>query len=238
MVSQGALFKHRTCRSSSAGVNGKQARSTSRLLPTESRVSTESRIATHIIALYKTLLVVGINELNEALQEDDLAQRITATFRRTLPALRISSKWLRANLTYVLRSREPSTRHSLEDITQRVGRGSRGDSSPTIEGLPQFWATYAQFVNALLSKFPADKLPLLDVPLEEDIETESFLPLKLSPSDAKRQGSEGAPVEESITAQIQTLGDGTHAQAHPNEEQLMRIGDLLTDAQALADVQV
>ena len=31
----------------------------------------------------------------------DLAQRITAIFRRTLPALRIASKWLRSNISYI-----------------------------------------------------------------------------------------------------------------------------------------
>src|SRR5260221_10724004 len=75
-----------------------------RKVNTSASVSMESRIASHVVALHRALLLCGITELDEAAKivEEDLAMRITATFRRTLPALRIASKWLRANLEYVL----------------------------------------------------------------------------------------------------------------------------------------
>jgi hypothetical protein len=54
----------------------------------------ESQILKHVPAIHQSLLEIGANKL-------DLAQRITAAFRRTLPALRVASKWLLANLKYV-----------------------------------------------------------------------------------------------------------------------------------------
>jgi protein SMG7 len=59
----------------------------------------------HLLDLHGALLEVGEDELRDLPpidSIDDLAQRITATFRRTLPALRIASKWLRANFKYVV----------------------------------------------------------------------------------------------------------------------------------------
>src|SRR5713101_7267335 len=85
IAAHGALWKQRKARSSA-------------------NVSMEPRIAGHVLALHRALLQSGITELDEAskIVEEDLAMRITATFRRTLPALRIASKWLRGNLDYVL----------------------------------------------------------------------------------------------------------------------------------------
>ena len=100
VLSQGALWKHRA-RASPRSSRRPTARSES----TSWAVLVESQIALHIIALHKALIDVGITELAEAGQEDDLAQRITATFRRTLPALRVASRWLVENIQYVLQMR-------------------------------------------------------------------------------------------------------------------------------------
>lgn len=228
-VAQGALWKHRTFRLSSVGANGRSRSAGPQLLVTE------SQIATHVMALHRTLLTVGIHELKEAPQEDDLAQRITATFRRTLPALRIASKWLRANLSYVLQSCDPSTRPENGETVQRNGHVSRTESYFFIEDLARFWATYAEFANALLSNFPVEKLPAFDVTLEEDVEVAAFLPLKRIMSGHISSNNDG---EAAGSAQGSTSATSSRTQAHPNEEQLMRIADLLADAQALTDIKV
>ena len=230
IVAEGALWKHRTFRSSSAGANGRSRIAGSQLLVTE------SQIATHVMALHRTLLAVGIQELKEAPQEDDLAQRITATFRRTLPALRIASKWLRANLPYVLQSHDPSIRLENEQSSQRNVHVSRPESHFFIEGLAQFWAAYAEFSNALLSNFPVEKLPPFDATLEEDVEVAAFLPLKRAISDQRISSNDDRRAASS--AQEPMSVNSSRTQAHPNEEQLMRIADLLADAQALTYIKV
>jgi hypothetical protein len=117
-----------------------------------------------------------------------LAQKITANLRRTLPALRIASKWLRANLKYI------------------VGR------KDTL--LPEFWGLFAQFNRSLAKAFPLSSLPKARIRHEEDIDLNGFLPLKKL-----------LEVDQGITPSELN---------HPNEEQLIRIADLLKDARILA----
>ena len=62
--------------------------------------------------------------------KDDLAQRITATFRRTLPALRMSGKWIRGNLRYLsqaqVQAERPGQLHSAEEPPVANDAESRG----------------------------------------------------------------------------------------------------------------
>ncbi|KAK0194471.1 hypothetical protein F5146DRAFT_1185063 [Armillaria mellea] len=197
VTAYGALWKHRMFRDSPASVATRRT-ADSPLPSTLSSAAIEVRILCHVLLLHRALLEVGIEELKVPLPDDveqtDLAQRITANFRRTLPALRMASKWLRGNYTYVIEK----------------GRELRDDSSEIAE----FWSIFAKFTGALSRTFPVDRLPALTSGLEEDIELQGFLPLKMV---AVKHHTE---VEE---------------QAHPNVEQLMRISDLLMDAQFLAD---
>lgn len=216
IIAEGALWKHRTIRDSTS--------------PTSAAMSTsiESHIATHVLGLHRILLEIGLVELAESppqdVAENDLAPRITATFRRTLPALRIAGKWLRANFKYVVQSQQPDTakeQHTAGTIKKDAKKHL------AIAGVPAFWEVYALFMSALYHSFPADRLPSLASPLEEDIDMRGFLPL--------RNLMAGAGITD--TAHI---GDGSTvaAQVHPNEEQLMRIRDLLDDAKALVGFEV
>ena len=116
----------------------------------------ESRILAHIFALHTTLLQRGTAELEESARivEDDPAMRITATFRRMLPALRVAGKWLRANLSYVQEPPAPIAR------------------------IREFWDTYNRFATSIARVFPLETLPKLKQPLEEDVELRAYLPLK------------------------------------------------------------
>ena len=203
ILAQGALWKHRTIRDPTTTTT------------TSSPITIESCIAGHVLGLHRVLLEVGLAQLNESppqdAEESDLAQRITAKFRRMLPALRIAGKWLRANFKYVSQAQK-DTKNSLVLV---------------ITGLPLFWHAYAQFTTELYHSFPADRLPSLISSLEEDIDMRGFLPLR------KLMGGGDA----GSTSEAES-GTKIAAQVHPNEEQLMRIKDLLEDAKVLAGFEV
>lgn len=218
IVSQGALWKHRMFRDApNPGQNRKQGTS----LPTSgTAIIIESQIFVHLLDLHRALLEVGRRELKEPLPTDgpdSLAQRITATFRRTLPALRIASKWLRANIKYMMSDpeflafKEKESRKGKQ-VDKRVMNKISGDSNGTLK----FWRSYAEFARALSAAYPLDQLPSLTAPLEEDVDLRGFLPLK------------------------KMMGEGNSAAGGgvPNEEQLMRIADLLEDANALVNLDV
>ena len=173
-------------------------------------VSMESRIASHVLALHRVLLQSGITELDEAskIVEEDLAMRITATFRRTLPALRIASKWLRVNLDYVLGGARRNTKDPVHSIV--------------ISDISAFWEAYASFATRAVLVFPPTSLPTLKGPLEEDVDTRGYLPLG---------GLQ-------YTLPVSSEGEDTRApeQVHPNEEQLMRIWDIGHDARLIAEI--
>lgn len=83
--------------------------------------SVELQILAHVLNLFAALADAGTLELREALdaaggapvtaglssseQTTVLARNITAVFRRTLPALRIASKWMKSHLDYIARSK-------------------------------------------------------------------------------------------------------------------------------------
>ncbi|KIJ59869.1 hypothetical protein HYDPIDRAFT_32746 [Hydnomerulius pinastri MD-312] len=224
VLSEGALWKHRMIRDTSPPSNRRSGG-----LPAP--IEVESQILTHVITIHRVLLEIGAGELAvppEDAAENDLAQRITAPFRRTLPALRIASKWLVANVQYVLHAAPSSNGETLES----AGKGTQGI---IIGEMPLFWTKYVQFYNALSRIFPADRLPSLTIPLDEDVDLRGFLPLR----DLMFDG--GTSTGTSFGAEPATKQNGAPPQGrekvHPNEEQLMRISDLLKDAKGLAELE-
>ncbi|KIP05453.1 hypothetical protein PHLGIDRAFT_14539 [Phlebiopsis gigantea 11061_1 CR5-6] len=230
---QGALWKHRMVRRPSNA-----EKRSSRL------AVTESHIVTHLIAAHRVLLENGIVELAEAPPEDaaegDLAQRITATFRRTLPALRMAGKWLRSNTRYLSQSLKSPANGGEEVVVAKdsKGRDRRGGNSViTVDGICDFWREYARFSTSLINAFPVESLPKLMTQLEEDVDMAGFLPLR-----KYMVGSDGQPLGPSrhiVLDNVQPAANVTDLQdpcaVHPNEEQLMRIADILVDAKAVAE---
>ncbi|KAI0342447.1 hypothetical protein BDW22DRAFT_1429283 [Trametopsis cervina] len=238
---QGALWKHRMLRRPASGEK-RSARLT----------TTESQIVTHLVATHRVLLQNGSVELTEAPPEDaaehDLAQRITATFRRTLPALRMSGKWLRSNTRYLSQGRKAVSGQTDDVIgTKDVSRGKdkrNAVASPIVVGdIQAFWSEYARFCNTLIHAFPMDQIPELKTQLEEDIELAGFLPLRkyMYGSDGRPPGSKRPSTDSNEDGDVS--GHSRHTseertardQVHPNEEQLMRISDILVDAEAVAE---
>lgn len=187
ITSQGALWTHRMIR----GDRPKKSRDSSS--PTLTPSDVEARIFGHLLLLYRALLEVGLQEIKSVeVTDTDLAQRITATFRRTLRALRVIVKWLRANMKYMVDAASADTN--------------------------EFWRVMGDFVRALSTTFPIEELPGFTSMLEEDREMEGFLPLK--------------GLLTSRTAAVSLTDE------HPNIVHLMRIGDILNDAQWISDFEV
>ncbi|PPQ99312.1 hypothetical protein CVT24_009180 [Panaeolus cyanescens] len=227
VLSEAGLWKFRMFRD--AGSSAAQSRSTEQTSPPpETSTIVEWRILEHVLDMHRCILEVGKDELQDPLasegSSDDLAQRISATFRRTLPALRIASKWLVANFSYVAQDKEFIAFQAKEkargvEIKKEDGHKINKHSRKTIE----FWKTYAQFVLLLSQRFPADKLPKPSIPLEEDVELRGFLPLK----NLMGEDSQSSPSQRSEARNM----------VHPNEEQLMRIAGMLEDAKVIAQME-
>ena len=229
VLSQGALWKYRMIRENTAT---HLTRHDSSPIPTGTPMIVEWAMLDHLLDLHRVLLEVGKDELKDLPQlesGDDLAQLITATFRRTLPALRIASKWLRANFKYVVQDQEFASFQQTEkgkgfESNEKTANKISRHSTKTL----LFWKTYAQFSLVLSLAFPADKLPSLSAPLEEDIEMRGFSPLR---------NLMGEPKVSSEKLFDDGIGQ-SREQVHPNVEQLMRIADLLDDAKALIAMEV
>lgn len=217
VLAQGALWKHRMVRDRRASA------------PSSSATTLEHAVLSHLLAIHRSLWEVGLSEVAEGLaegaSEQEPAQKITATFRRTLPALRIATKWLRAHSKYLVQvgTREGGQQESDEDNTRRNDIGAV---------LRTFWETFAQFSTALARSFPPDTLPKLVTPLQEDISMRGFLPLRrLMIGEAKT----ATPSSDNGALSPTT---GQQPGVHPNEEQLMRIADLLQDSHEVVQVEV
>lgn len=230
VLSQGALWKHRMIRTPATTTQSKRPELPPP--PEGTSIIIEWHILDHLFDLHRALLEVGLDELQvpppRDVPGDDLAQRITATFRRCLPALRIASKWLRANFKYVNQDHEFD---AFQEFKRTEGiemmRNPKFKIARTSVRTQRFWQVYARFSTELARKFELGKLPLLTAPLDEDIEMRGFLPLK----DLMR-GNMDVGGDLSVEA-------GRPAQeAHPNDWQLMRIGDLIRDAKEITKLEV
>jgi hypothetical protein len=122
----------------------------------------------------------------------NLSTNITAALRRMLPALRIISKWVKANVSRLARAQQAND-------TQR-------------EEVEIFARAYVVMLRYMGALFPLEQLPKLDGPLEEDHDMKGFSPLKRGMVDM-----------------VEGEGDARAPEVHPNEEQLMRISDILLD---------
>lgn len=217
VLSEGALWKHRMIRDTSPPSNRRSGG-----IPDPATV--ESQILKHILTIHQSLMEIGADELDlppEDAAENDLAQRITAAFRRTLPALRVASKWLLANLKYVAHATPPAGSSQVEEIP-----------GVFVSDMPVFWRHFLRFYNALYKLFPVEKLPSLLSPLEEDIDLRGFLPLRsLMIGDTPMIVDADLHQGNGLAA----VGPQGRENVHPNEEQLMRISDLLKDVKNLAE---
>ncbi|KAG6919120.1 hypothetical protein DXG01_008927 [Tephrocybe rancida] len=230
VLSQGALWKHRMIRTPST--TNQNRRPELPPPPEGTSIIIEWHILEHLLDLHRGLLEVGLEELQvpppKDAPGDDLAQRITATFRRSLPALRIASKWLRANFKYVNQDHEfDAFQETKRTEGTNVVQNPNFKVARTSVRTQRFWQAYASFVSQLSRTFELHKLPPLTAPLDEDIDMRGFLPLK------NMMGGESAGMDGASAS-----GTSLPTQdVHPNDLQLMRIADLIHDAKEVAKLE-
>lgn len=153
----------------------------------------------------------------EELETDEMPQLISAVLRRILPSLRIISKWLKLNTTYLSRLASPSSNDQA--------------SSPELRAaISSFWNTYQAFFQSSSKLFILERLPSITRPLEEDIDMRGFAPLqKGKTADIDSFAADATSATDSADAGGDVDGEYEGREVHPNEEHLMRLGDIQVD---------
>ncbi|BEJ12115.1 hypothetical protein CspHIS471_0205750 [Cutaneotrichosporon sp. HIS471] len=181
----------------------------------ERRRAVEDLSLSFLFAVYTALVNVTTAEVEEALasrvgeDESAVADDDDDDDIDTVLALAV-------RITAVVRRILPSLRimsRWLKTHLDYVSRAAHGSNPELRAGIDTFWTAYKRLMLALARLFPLIQLPSLDGPLEEDVDMRGFLPLRVGNA------------EESFEPQC--------ADVHPNEEQLMRIADLLVDVKLL-----
>ncbi|KAI5480764.1 protein SMG7 [Pseudohyphozyma bogoriensis] len=204
-------------------------------------INLEPHILIHVLSLFRVLCSIGTQETTELVAQNiasgvhenvedgsTLALNISAVLRRALPAIRILSKWIMGQLEYISRvEARVEAKEKKHGLPTNVGAQVALDD---LKGtLRVFWAAYADFANAVLEAFPFDLLPSAvedEVWLEEDVDMLGFAPLR-------RGMKEGVAAADGMPVEIARVGKDVH----PNEEQLMRIGDIEMDARLIAEAK-
>ncbi|KAJ6616729.1 hypothetical protein B0H10DRAFT_1948893 [Mycena sp. CBHHK59/15] len=179
----------------------------------------------HVFALHTALLAVGVGELREvdvyaaplppqqqekgrraggaggtaqdSKDAGNLAERISAPFRRTLPALRVGSKWVRGNWAWLAGRGVLVAGACAADSEKETAEGGVDadvDAETALRAqAARFWATYAEFLRLLARVFPVALLPALSVQGEE------------SASDSE-EGEDGEEVELELEEDVDMRG--------------------------------
>ncbi|WVO25198.1 uncharacterized protein IAS62_006588 [Cryptococcus decagattii] len=167
------------------------------------------------------------DEDEEELETDEMPQLISAILRRILPSLRIISKWLKLNTTYLSRLASPS--------------GNDQVSSPELRAaISSFWDTYHAFFQSSSKLFILERLPSITRPLEEDLDMRGFAPLqkgKTADIDSFAAGATSAVDSTDVGGDGNGDDGGEGREVHPNEEHLMRLGDIQVDGLLIGQSQ-
>ncbi|CAO1620213.1 unnamed protein product [Jaminaea pallidilutea] len=219
--------------------------------------SVETQLLNHVLGVSRVLLDICTAQTRQALEdakvnpattpEAGVTKNITAIMRRLLPALRISSKWCKAHLDYVDRSQGACISRAAEGFPVGDRRGSKAALAGSttnfaaaaaaelalIQAVEDYWTSFVECVNALRFAFPFNSLPNLGtvgptgaaaLALEEDIDLRGFIPTR-----------RGMLTQDDAAALQMSSATERESQMHPNQEQLMRIADLLVDAKVIAE---
>ena len=255
--------------------------SRARGLDPATRLCIEHQILAHVLGIFRELIEVDILETQEAIKVSRAnppfepsgardggnfgnvaaVRNLTAVVRRTLPALRIATKWMKTHLDYIQRSSErtvassreaddsaagqPGLNASLEAIPneeqeQETQIRARADRD-AVQAIDSFWRSYVSLINVLRYAFPFEQLPNIGkvgpvgapaLCLEEDSDMRGFAPTK----KATQSSLPGIGIVNiGMGEACGNIGAVRPSQVHPNEEQLMRIADLLIDAKVVAE---
>lgn len=230
----------------------------------------EFLVTAHVLGVFNELAAVDTAETRSALESNkELAaaiqqadgqsspvRNLTGVVRRTLPALRIVSKWIKTHLEYLQRI-EKRARDSVQQYGEpdagvvRSGMEVRPDSerpdphhaayTDTLEAMDKCWSQYVDLINSLRYAFPFDSLPNIGkvgtvgaraLCLEEDSDMRGFAPTRKATQSTIPGGTTISFGMGEACANIEAVRP---SQVHPNEEQLMRIADLMIDAKVIAE---
>ncbi|KAM0753096.1 hypothetical protein T439DRAFT_378820 [Meredithblackwellia eburnea MCA 4105] len=250
-----ALWDARMFRS--AGRRGRIKPTTSSTGPSStSTFNVEAHILIHVLSLYRTLLSIGSAETKDLVTSNadpvtdpsNFALNISAVLRRTLPALRILSKWITGQLEYMSRvqvrveARErklrPQSQSDSGGGSQEASDGGASEADPLRPddlrvAFAHFWESYVEFSNTIQAAFPLESLPSAaegqQVWLEEDVDMLGFAPLRRGIK--KDSTSPAAEAANTTPLQVSKVGKDVH----PNEEQLMRLRELQVDARTICE---
>ncbi|WVQ74034.1 hypothetical protein IAR50_003615 [Cryptococcus sp. DSM 104548] len=154
------------------------------------------------------------------IRNDEMPQLISAVLRRILPSLRLISKWLKLNSSYLSRLSETRDTNLICSPNLTAAQG-------------EFERQYEAFLGLIGKTFPLDRLPGLEEALEEDVDMRGFLGL------VSGSASGGSDRISKFSPQEQTSGQGVldgrsaEKEVHPNEEHLMRLSDLQVDGKLI-----
>lgn len=157
---------------------------------------------------YEDLLLRVVNGFLSVLMTESINATTSLPTDESLPDT-LSNEVLASRIAPVLRRALPALRIASKWLLSNTNRLANAST---------LWVKYAHFASTLAARFPVASLPALpvDCALEENVDMVGFMPLH------------------AMTARSLNLGEGGLAANHPNEEHLMRIADLLTDAALLA----
>jgi Est1 DNA/RNA binding domain len=190
--------------------------------PYEKQENVEHFVFGFVVRLISTLMALCARETSLGTGDDssssielvDLGQSVSAILRRGLPALRISVRWIKSHLDYL---------HPVHSSLLPTAVASTHSAHLDTAIASEFWASFDTLFRALARSFPLDRLPKPDTDgeliLEEDVDVKGLAPLNLSLRGFSAQSRE-------------------RAELHPNDEQLLRIADLIRSADLISRSEV
>jgi hypothetical protein len=130
---------------------------------------------------------------------------------------------LSINITAALRRILPVLRIISKWLKGNVARLVRAeqDGGKVAEEVEIFSSTYMDLLRHMEALFPLEQLPKLYDPLEEDYDMKGFSPVKRGMMESTENEDAGGATARHA------------ADVHPNEEQLMRISDILLDGKLI-----
>ncbi|KAJ9474744.1 hypothetical protein PHBOTO_004610 [Pseudozyma hubeiensis] len=230
----------------------------------------EFLVTAHVLGVFRELTAVDTAETRQAMEAnkdlaaalqhtDELsapARNLTAVVRRTLPALRIVTKWTKTHLEYMQRIQKRA-RDAMQQFGETDPEVVRSDMevlpdserphphhaayADTLESMDRCWSQYVDLINSLRYAFPFDSLPNIGkvgsvgapaLCLEEDSDMRGFAPTRKATQSTIPGGTTINVGMGEACANVEAVRP---SQVHPNEEQLMRIADLMIDAKVIAE---
>jgi hypothetical protein len=191
----------------------------------ERRRAVEAFSLAFLMSVFKTMIRVCADEAEEVLRNTALADDSALATDEDDGEDVTDGAALAQRITAVVRRILPSLRITSRWLKSHLDYLARASTQSPELGhvISDFWQEYKRLMLAFARVFPLAQLPSLIDPLEEDLDMRGFLPLR------RRAGADQAVDDNALAASLHEV--------HPNEEQLMRISDLLVDVKLLIQTE-